>query len=676
MATDPGTKQELRMGSSAPAMANGNQASEVRGSLSNDALNLGLNLALPADTHDTAKTVGTVSGSSLADILGSNATPQAGGENGHASGTSNATPASALNEPTHAQIHSASPAQNAGIGPQRYGIIQQVSGSSELGTGNSTTTSVQICQRMDEVSARMIAMEEMFNKLYFKINEQEATIQHLRLQSEAFLTSILSEVRQVNHNMPILDNPDDNEKDGFVTDLLNSITNVSSNYLKKVNTKHSQKYKRQRQSMGGAGAASTDKHSKDAFGEAATSSSTRAINGTAGVAPNNGASAGQANLAAQSSKRAAPDSEHSKTHNSSFAESGGQTGQQLVQESHSYPVSEASQLPLPHYLTQQSFTLNPNGIKRRRANTATKPSFSQSHQDISSLNGIGSMSLPNLTLENLTRKNQPHSLGFNVNSDHNVSAGARLRHRNIEIQVGSDNVDSHELDLDSSEDEEGYQEDDEDRNSDRSAEAADAGRSYGARGNVINAAEEAEDETESYGGLFEPRNRSSGQQIHQRREDRRNFDRGRPVRAPGPTEQPLKATQVNAETKTAAAPRSGGPAADEHHTRLRERDLNYTLLKAPANVRAIWQEYIEGIDGQPAVKFLEEVYGNKWRLKKNVKTFARRKRLYKFIINGIKHGRSADDMIKILEDKRIYKNEHGEVKKRTIGWLQQSLSGI
>ncbi|CUS23155.1 LAQU0S08e03334g1_1 [Lachancea quebecensis] len=664
------------MGSSAPAMANGNQTSNVRGSLSNDALNLGLNLALPADTHDTTKTVGTVSGSSLADILGSNATPQAGGENSHASGASNATPASGLNESTHAQLHSASPAQNAGIGPQRYGIIQQVSGSSELGTGNSTTTSVQICQRMDEVSARMIAMEEMFNKLYFKINEQEATIQHLRLQSEAFLTSILSEVRQVNHNMPILDNPDDNEKDGFVTDLLNSITNVSSNYLKKVNTKHSQKYKRQRQSMGGAGVASTEKSAKDAFGEASASSSTRVVNETSGAVSNNGTSAGYSALLGHSSKRAASDLEHSKAHNSNFTASGVQEGQHLVQDGHSYAASEASQLPLPHYLTQQSFTLNPNGIKRRRANTATKPTFSQSHQDISSLNGIGSMSLPNLTIENLTRKNQTHSLGFNVNTDHGVSTGAKLRHRNIEIQVGSDNVGSHELDLDSSEDEEGYQEDDEDRNSDRSAEAADAGRSYGARNSVINAAEEAEDETESYGGLFEPRNRSSGQQTHQRRDDRRNFDRGRPLRAASPAEQPLKTSRADDEAKSATAPRNGGPGVEEHRARQRERDLNYTLLKAPANVRAIWQEYIEGIEGQPAVKFLEEAYGNKWRLKKNVKTFARRKRLYKFIINGIKHGRSADDMIKILEDKRIYKNEHGEVKKRTIGWLQQSLSGI
>ncbi|SMN19025.1 similar to Saccharomyces cerevisiae YMR172W HOT1 Transcription factor required for the transient induction of glycerol biosynthetic genes GPD1 and GPP2 in response to high osmolarity [Maudiozyma saulgeensis] len=105
-------------------------------------------------------------------------------------------------------------------------------------------------------------------------------------------------------------------------------------------------------------------------------------------------------------------------------------------------------------------------------------------------------------------------------------------------------------------------------------------------------------------------------------------------------------------------------------------EINYTLIKAPNNVRTIWEEYVYGINGNPSIRGLEEKYGNKWRLTKNRKTFSRRKRLYKFILNGIDKGKTADEMMKTLEEKRLYKDENGEIKRRTIGWLQQSLTGI
>lgn len=105
-------------------------------------------------------------------------------------------------------------------------------------------------------------------------------------------------------------------------------------------------------------------------------------------------------------------------------------------------------------------------------------------------------------------------------------------------------------------------------------------------------------------------------------------------------------------------------------------DLNYKILKAPNTVRTIWEEYVHGINGNPSIRGLEEKYGNKWRLTKNRKTFSRRKRLYKYILNGIDNGKTADEMIKILEERRLYRDENGEVKRRTIGWLQQSLTGI
>lgn len=54
--------------------------------------------------------------------------------------------------------------------------------------------------------------------------------------------------------------------------------------------------------------------------------------------------------------------------------------------------------------------------------------------------------------------------------------------------------------------------------------------------------------------------------------------------------------------------------------------------------------------------------------------FQGRKRLYKFILNGMERGKTAQEMIETLENKRLYKDdEDGEVKKRTIGWLQRAL---
>lgn len=654
------------MSNSVLAMGDRNQGSDVRSALSGEALSLGLNLGLATESQDGAKTVGPVGGPSLVDILGPNPTPQGSGNSSHATGNSNATPGSALNDTGRNQLHSGSPAQNNNGIPQRYGVMHQISGSPELGTGNSTNTSVQICQRMDEVSARMIAMEEMFNKLYYKINEQENTIQHLRVQSEGLLTSILNEVRQVNQNMPILDNPDDNEKDGFVTDLLNSITNVSSSYLKKVNTRHTQKYKRQRESMAG-GESSANAGNR-------TNGTTNAANATAV----NGAPSSKADLNSENARRAISDDDLANdavsAQNSQVPRSQAPPNEQQFQ----MPAS-TGQPPLAPYLTQSSFTLNPNGIKRRRANTATKATADQGHQDhLSSLNSIGSMSLPNLTLDNLVRKGPANVLAFNSNLEHPSQNSTKpSRHRNIDIQIGSDHIEPHGLNFDSSEDEDGYQEDDEGHNnSDWSAAPPGASRRYSSRYDALNAAEEAEDENESYGDLFEPRLHSSSRHHPHKRGDRRPKAHSGTHVTRRADHQPLQREQRPQESTATTAATSGAVFAGSRRNCQRERELNYRLLKAPANVRAIWQEYVDGIDGQPAVKYLEETYGNKWRLKKNVKTFARRKRLYKFITNGIERGRSAEDMIDLLENKRIYKNEHGEVKKRTIGWLQQSLSGI
>ncbi|KAL6942418.1 hypothetical protein ACO0QE_003593 [Hanseniaspora vineae] len=106
------------------------------------------------------------------------------------------------------------------------------------------------------------------------------------------------------------------------------------------------------------------------------------------------------------------------------------------------------------------------------------------------------------------------------------------------------------------------------------------------------------------------------------------------------------------------------------------KEIDYTMVKSPESVQIIWEEYIHGCNGNPSIMYLENTYGSKWRRHQNGKTFSRRKRIYKFIVNGMKEGKTAEDMIDLLEKKRIYADKDGKQKLRTIGWLQESLAGI
>lgn len=628
---------ELKIGGS--EMAGGDQTISVNGSLSTDKLasqtnsiGLGVGLALPPEPHDGSK---AVNGPTIADVLGTDTSPQSATNKNHTTVSSNMTSTGLLNESGHATIGHNSPAP--GSLSSRYDVMQHVSGSTEpplLPSTNSTMTNVQLFQRMDEVSARMIAMEEMFNKVCCKMDEQESTIQKLKIQNEDYSLKILQEIRFLNANLPILENPEDNEKDAFVTDLLNSITNVSTSYLKKINSKNSQRFKRQRLMMSPGDLSILDKRK---FSNELTG------------------------------------------HNFN-SPSGNQTESPI--SSHQLRASNLGEITdsqLPNHLTKQSFHLNPNAIKLRAArNTAntSKHATIQSYNDLTSLNNIGSMSLPNLTLENLTRRNFTEN---SVNApaggqSHAAPPPASKGRHGVYIQVGSDAEHANDGDMESSDDEEGYQEDDEDKQS--SSETDDRHRDED-RFNIDDEEEdEAEEEEDTDKELFGIR---SGKRIHQSEKRQRDkLKRKRKESLNGPIIKSAPSSQTNAAHTQPVEERlhlrNGNRACP--YVADKERDLNYTLLKAPANVKTIWQEYVEGIDGNPPVKFLEETYGNKWRLSRNVKTFARRKRLYKFILRGINKGRSADDMVEILEKRRIYKNEHGEVKKRTIGWLQQSLSGI
>ncbi|ODV96454.1 hypothetical protein PACTADRAFT_49801 [Pachysolen tannophilus NRRL Y-2460] len=99
--------------------------------------------------------------------------------------------------------------------------------------------------------------------------------------------------------------------------------------------------------------------------------------------------------------------------------------------------------------------------------------------------------------------------------------------------------------------------------------------------------------------------------------------------------------------------------------------IHYSLAKEVTTVRGIWVEYVKGINGGPPVKFLEEKFNHRWRLKNQSSTYNRRKRIYKAIeyaINVLKL--NEEDVIEELEK---YRYDPIEQKKRPMYWLYDNI---
>ncbi|CAR30995.1 ZYRO0E07502p [Zygosaccharomyces rouxii] len=513
--------------------------------------------------------------------------------------------------------------------------IPSASPSRTIPNDRSTNT-VRMFQRMDELSARFIVMEEMFQKLCKTVEQQSLCMADLKLQNSQMCQEVsgkLDEICQQQRHY----GEQPNDQDSFVTDLLNSITNVSSSYLRKIRSRSrpgSTKVSPQQQGITPPGGQWTQ------YDQAATTQN--------------------------------------------FAQT----------QSNSVPCDKM-------------FTLNPNGIKRRRHNPphSNVTSGAPSYTDLASLNNLGTISLPNLALDHtgitpLIRSggsggaNGPLGFPTHPTQDQQQQQPQQpqqppqhsSRGRGIHLEIGSELASANE-------DEDGYQEEDDD--DDNSVLAKTHSSSDGGSSSSEDASAEEEDEAddeidnatkESSG------NRSNNVNLNARAKRKRprladqnmrnligNSDDVSVRNTPDRNERLVLKNSRSAIGQLVGSSTNSLPDVVGNNvvnTSPNSRDLNYTLLKAPTDVRTIWKEYVSGIGGDPPIKKLEEKYGNKWRLNHNRKTFARRKRLYKFIINGMNKGKSADEMIDALERRRLYRDENGEVKRRTIGWLQQSLTGI
>lgn len=573
-----------------------------------DSLALGLNLSLVPEAlgKDFSATHSNGTGA------GSNSTGPASGNN-----TTIPTPLTMSNgNTTSADTSNPDTNKSSGISGLRRTIGSDH--SSPIMSSDISTNTMRMFQRMDEISARLIAMEEMFQKLCKTVEQQSSTIADLKLENQQMSKDILQKVDSI--PMQRTNQGDASVQDTFVTDLLNSITNVSSAYLR-----------RMRQSN----------HSKMPLNSPAS----RHPEGDLG-----------------SSNRAGRyDQNDEMTTSNQFRAFGERQPQQA------------------------SFTLNPNGIKKRRRdefssdnltasglNSANITSAAQSYKDLTSLNAFGTISLPNLSLDHtgMTPPLRNGNQGLSFTRMHDASNNNMLHQSPSQVQqpevsalqqshvshplknsvTGRSQNDGNKPQED---DDDGYQEDDDDDNDSENSDEEDE--------------EDIEDEmmrrTESL--------RETSLQSYENAQQNWN---GHNVSS-NPKADSASLRKVNDNTnKDNGANHSKNSKQEKASTSV--NDMNYTLLKAPSNVRTIWDEYTVGIRGHPPIKKLEERFGNKWRLNRNRKTYARRKRLYKFIINGINKGKTADEMIQILEERRLYKDENGEVKRRTIGWLQQSLTGI
>ena len=79
-------------------------------------------------------------------------------------------------------------------------------------------------------------------------------------------------------------------------------------------------------------------------------------------------------------------------------------------------------------------------------------------------------------------------------------------------------------------------------------------------------------------------------------------------------------------------------------------------LRNLTTVNQVWEEYTTGINGQPSIKSLDELFGVRWRDPNAQRLFYHgRRKIYDYIINEINNGKSEQDAVSALESFRIQK---------------------
>ena len=492
-------------------------------------------------------------------------------------------------------------------------------------SNDRTTVTVKMFQRMDELSARMIEMEEMLGKLCRVVVEQNSNINTLKNTNETYMKNISNDLKLLESNIKVLNSRNHDEQDAFVSNLLSSITSFGSSYLKKNQARSDNNTNGQLNGMGNF-----------QVNQSGNSSNLNIFN----------------NSIQRSNSQSTFDQHKDISMNSTFTLNPNGIKRRKKDPNHSEMVSviKKGNISFANIGNSYSNDFQTNNIINNNGNLNNT-----NYADLETINNVSSISLPNLTLEHTgitpslkvgnslpfapsSSLPQQVQQGSNNLGNNNVIQFQTVpdyqtrRNENVAIELAS-SVDT--LSDNNEEEDDGYQEDDDDDNDNDNDN-------------------EHEDDTVNKGDSNEKGSYLSIGTV--KNMEYKKLSRGRSNK--------LHSSPSNIES------------SEKQRDYFAPKGKRYTLLKAPSSVRTIWEEYNHGINGEPAIKHLEDKYGNKWRTDKNRKTFARRKRLYKFILKGINAGKTAEEMINSLEDRRLYKDEKGIIKRRTIGWLQQSLSGI
>ncbi|AMD21394.1 HER115Wp [Eremothecium sinecaudum] len=471
-----------------------------------------------------------------------------------------------------------------------------------LANSNALTSNIQLCQRLEEVSARLIVMEDTVNKLLRKIDLQQNVITSLRYENREVMQTIMRDVKDVKSQLPVLDehivaaNPMSGGNYGLLKttsrsqkDVRNDSNLESSASMPNIPKQTQSQYIPQ----------IVDNYAMDDMYQPFSSRSQsekftldlKDINKDGGIP--------RKQLSGM------------KTHSTSTL------------ASHTVPAGQGA------------------GVHKNRKDRAFDDNLSPSIQNYF-------MGLPKLSDENMTQPTvlSPELSDLGVKEP--LDVGRNRRSHNLTFQIGPSDSNREASKLKYTVEEDGYLEDDE-------------------QFRVDNEDEDEVDEAASAANV----KALSPNTVHQ------FANSGSQVSVSGTPEAGRLVLKNNAKLAVnAKKPSMLHNVATSGSDDGRPDFTEYTMIKAPDSVQAIWDEYTTGVHGKPSIRYLEQRYGNKWRLNRNKKTFARRNRIYKFILNGLREKKSEKEMIDILEARRKYKNEHGEVKWRTIGWLQQSLSGI
>ena len=92
---------------------------------------------------------------------------------------------------------------------------------------------------------------------------------------------------------------------------------------------------------------------------------------------------------------------------------------------------------------------------------------------------------------------------------------------------------------------------------------------------------------------------------------------------------------------------------DTGNLRLNSSLPGYKQFRNLTTVFQVWQEYADGLEGNPSVKSLDDKFGPNWRTGENSRFYSSRKQIYELIIKFVNSGKPLNEVLHQLEALRL-----------------------